>query len=166
MSQRAGRPEGKPGVDPGRTAAVLAWELVEQADPEDVAVIAEGVLAHGRAQALDGNARAVVCLVRDEGRVVAGGAGRTEYDRLFVGHLWVDAPWRGQGIGTRILAAMEAEAARRGCRDSIIETLDDAVAALYARRGYSTVARIEGYVGPFTRHVLVKASLALAFAPR
>jgi GNAT superfamily N-acetyltransferase len=139
-------------------AAVIeaSWELVEVADAADLATLHGGVTAAGRALAAEGQARPIACLVREAGRLVAGGAGRTEYARLFVNHLWVAEPLRGHGIGPQVLAALETAARRRGCTDTLIETLDDRVAELYRRCGYAEVARLPGYVGPFTRYVLVK----------
>ena len=134
----------------------LTWTLDARAPEEDLQVVAEGVFSHGRAQARDGNAEPIACLVRDGPRVVAGGTGRTEYRRLFVSHLWVTEDLRRQGLARGILQALEAEAAHRGCRDALIETLDDGVAALYGRLGYRSVAVVSGYVGPFNRHILVK----------
>jgi catechol 2,3-dioxygenase-like lactoylglutathione lyase family enzyme len=40
--------------------------------------------------------------------------------------------------------------------DAIVETLNDRVAALYRRCGYEVIAALPGYVGPFTRHILLK----------
>lgn len=134
----------------------LTWTLDAQAPEDDLQVIAEGVFSHGRAQARDGNAEPLACLVRDGPRVVAGGTGRTEYRRLFVSHLWVAEDLRRQGLARRILQALESEAVHRGCSDALIETLDDGVAALYGRLGYRSVAVVSGYVGPFNRHILVK----------
>ena len=134
----------------------LTWTLDAQAPEDDLQVIAEGVFSHGRAQARDGNAEPLACLVRDGPRVVAGGTGRTEYRRLFVSHLWVAEDLRRQGLARRILQALESEAVHRGCSDALIETLDDGVAALYGRLGYRSVAVVSGYVGPFNRHILDK----------
>ena len=64
----------------------LTWTLEARAPEEDLQVVAEGVFSHGRAQARDGNAEPIACLVRDGPRVVAGGTGRTEYWRLFVSY--------------------------------------------------------------------------------
>lgn len=135
----------------------LTWTLTAAAHHDDLEVVAEGVFSHGRAQARDGNAEPIACLVRDGARVVAGGTGRTEYRRLFVSHLWVAEPLRRQGIARRILQNLESEAVRRGCRDALIETLDDRVAVLYGRLGYRSVSVVSGYVGPFNRHILVKS---------
>lgn len=137
----------------------LEWHIGEQAPEEERDTIVEGVLSCGRAQAHDGNARPLACRVHEGSHLVAGGVGRTEYQRLFVTHLWVDEPLRGRGIGTRILLELEAEAARRGCITSLIETLDDRVAALYQRLGYEPVALVAGYVGPFNRHIMLKSRI-------
>jgi GNAT superfamily N-acetyltransferase len=145
-----------------QTAVALIWTIESQAPTEDVEIIVNGVLAYGRAQATDGNAEAISCLVRDAGYVVAGGSGRTEYRRLFVNHLWVAQQLRGQGIGTRVLLELEAVASQRGCQDAIIETLDDSVAAFYTRLGYGLVALVPRYVGPFNRHIMRKPSLTAA----
>lgn len=134
----------------------LTWTLDAHAPEADLQVVSEGVFSHGRAQARDGNAEPIACLVRDGSRVVAGGSGRTEYRRLFVSHLWVCEDLRRQGLARRILQALELQAVHLGCRDALIETLDDGVAAYYGRLGYRSVAVVAGYVGPFNRHILVK----------
>ena len=139
----------------------LTWKLDTDAPAEDVAVVVNGVFSHGRSQATHGNAKAISCLVRDGVRVVAGGSERTEYNRLFVNHLWVAQELRGQGVGSRILQELEAEAGRRGCHDAIIETLEESVAKLYARLGYKQVAFVAGYVGHFNRHIMLKPHLSL-----
>ncbi len=138
----------------------LVWSLESAASSESLAVISDGVLSHGRRQARGGNPRPTHCVVREAGHIVAGGTGRTEFGRLFVSHLWVHERLRGQGLGSRVLSELEAEASRRGCSDAMIETLDDAVAKLYARLGYEAIAVIPGYVGRFTRYIMLKATLA------
>ena len=138
----------------------LTWKTGNEAPADDLETVANGVFSHGRSQATDGNAEPISCLVRDSIRVVAGGSGRTEYGRLFVIYLWVAEELRGQGIGTRILLELEVEAAKRGCRDALIETLDDSVAKLYARLGYQAVATVAGYVGRFNRHIMLKPCIS------
>ena len=140
----------------------LSWTLVSDAPPNDLEIIANGVFAHGRAQAHDGKAEPIACLVRDQDRVVAGGTGRTEYERLFISYLWVSEELRGQGLARRILEALESEAQKRGCKDALIETLDDKVASLYRHLGYSSVAEVKAYVGRFSRHIMLKPSIGRA----
>jgi GNAT superfamily N-acetyltransferase len=137
----------------------FTWSISEDASTQDLAVVAEGVFAYGRAQARDSDAKPISCLVREGTRIVAGGSGRTEYGRLYVGYLWVTEALRGNGIGSRVLLELEAEAAKRGCRDALIETLEESVAQLYARLGYEQVAYIPSYVGSFNRHFMLKTTL-------
>lgn len=135
---------------------MLTWQIGEAADQHALRLVSEGVLQFGRAQAVGGQALPLVCLVRDQQEVVAGGTGRTEFGRLFINHLWVTEAWRGQGLGTQVLARMESAALDRACVDALIETLSDRTAALYERCGYTPLAVIPRYVGPFNRHTLLK----------
>ena len=131
-------------------------EVSETAKPEDIEVIESAVLNHGRAQAAAGNARDLFVFVRDGGPLIAGGCGRTEYGRLFVTSLWVTESMRGQGIGRCVLEALEGEAIARGCADSLLDTLLAENVEFYRCCGYSVVALVPRYVGPFTRTILVK----------
>ena len=138
----------------------LLWTLHAEAPAEDLKVISEAVLSHVRSQAFDPDASPLACLVYEGDTLIAGGSGRTVCQRLFVHHLWVAEEHRSAGLGSRILRELEAEAAHRGCRDAIIETLDDSVANLYRRLGYHSVALLPNYLGPCHRHILLKPNLS------
>jgi len=142
---------------------VLEWQLTTAPDAADVAIVTEGVLSFGRALAVGGNARPLACFVRDDGELIAGAVGRTEFARLFVTHLWVAEDRRCRGLGAGLLARMEREAMQRGCTSSMIETLNDRVADLYARQGYKPVAVVPAYVGKFTRHIMLKEPMGPEF---
>ncbi len=135
---------------------VLHWSVGYEFSEEELRVVADGVLRHGRSVAAAGQATPIACLLRQESEIVAGAAGRTEFGRLFVEYLWVAEGYRQQGLGTEALARLEEAARDRGCRDAVIETLDDRVAGLYRRQGYEQLAYIPGYVGPFNRSILLK----------
>ena len=135
---------------------MLECSVGREFEDADLHVISDGVLRHGRAQAAGGDAKSLACLVREEGAVIAGASGRTEFGRLFVLYLWVETSRRGQGIGSQALYKLERAAREAGCRDSLIETLNDRVAQLYERLGYQHLAVIPAYVGPFNRHILHK----------
>jgi GNAT superfamily N-acetyltransferase len=59
--------------------------------------------------------------------------------------LWVEPSLRGQGLGTRLIAAAEAEAAARGCSQSVHFTYVFQAGSLYERSGYELVGRVEGF---------------------
>ncbi|HEY4082332.1 MAG TPA: GNAT family N-acetyltransferase [Burkholderiaceae bacterium] len=124
---------------------------------EEAAQVSQGVVEYGRAQAAGGNARPISCGRHDEdGRLIAGATGRTEFRRLFIGYLWVDEAWRGGGIGTETLRRIEAQALQRGCVDALIETLSDRTADWYERLGYVCMSHVHDFVPGFTRHTLIK----------
>jgi ribosomal protein S18 acetylase RimI-like enzyme len=133
------------------------WSVIEDAGESDLAALSEGVTQYGRSLALGGNARPIACLVRESEEIVAGASGRTEFDRLFVVYLWVQEQLRSRGLGSEVLGTLEKAAYARGCKDALIETLNDRTANLYTRLGYKSVAMIPHYVGSFTKHVLVKS---------
>jgi ribosomal protein S18 acetylase RimI-like enzyme len=142
----------------------LTWETTTNPAPSETELVAAGVFSYGQSLAKEGNASPIACFARIEGTLVAGAAGRTEYNRLFVASLWVSEELRNQGLGTETLARLEAEATRLGCRTALLETLSDSAARLYARLGYQTLAEIKEYVGPFNRYIMLK-SLPSAEAP-
>lgn len=136
--------------------ASRAWTLEDEPSAADVAIVAGGVLRVGREAAAGGDPRPIACFLREDGRVIAGACGRTEFGRLFVEFVWVAEGLRGSGLGSEALGRLERSALERGCADALIETLSDRVAALYRRLGYVEVALVDRYVGPFNKRVLLK----------
>ena len=64
---------------------------------------------------------------------------------LRVAELWVEPGLRGQGLATRLIAAAEAEAAARGCSQTVHFTYAFQARALYERNGYDLVGRVEDF---------------------
>ena len=84
--------------------------------------------------------------VRDSGRVVAGISGWTWGDCCELQNLWVDLVSEVAGSGLRLLAAAEAEAAARGCTQTIAHfTYDFQAGRLYERAGYEVVGQVEDF---------------------
>jgi GNAT superfamily N-acetyltransferase len=120
-------------------------------DPEELATL-ETRLAEATAAATghsrDGERQLAVLARAEDGTLVGGVSGWTWGGTCELLHLWVDETARGEGLGTRLLDAAEAEAARRGCHQVVLFT--HAVHAghdeqRYPRRGYELVGRIDGY---------------------
>lgn len=135
----------------------MTWEITNNPSDLDESVVANGVFDHGRRLASGGNAQALACFLREDGQVIAGGLGRTEFGRLFITSVWVTESRRGQGIGSEIILRMEREAFDRKCQDALIETLLEPNVRLYERLGYQSLARIPHYVGDFTRYIMLKS---------
>jgi len=79
-------------------------------------------------------------LVDDEGRAVAGGAFmREDAETVEVKRVWTHSARRRQGLARRVMAELEAEAARRGLRSIVLTTgaRQPEAVALYLSLGYA-----------------------------
>lgn len=84
--------------------------------------------------------------VRDDtGRIVAGICGNTWGGCCEIRQFWVEESRRGRRLGTRLLAAAEGEARRRGCTQIFLMTFSFQAPAFYARHGFTTEATVDGY---------------------
>lgn len=137
------------------------WRRDAAVPAADLDAIRDGVIAYGRQQAQGSDAQDIACALYQDGELIAGAWGRTEFQRLYVNYLWVHADHRGQGLGGDCLRQVEAQALKRGCVDALIETLLDDVAELYEHLGYACISHVHDYVPGFTRHTLLKV-----WAPR
>lgn len=90
--------------------------------------------------------RELAAFVRDgDGRVIGGISGGTWGGCCDLQLLWVDERWRGDGLGSALVAAAESEARRRGCNLAVLQTHDGQAAGFYERLGYQCVGVVDGY---------------------
>ena len=75
---------------------------------------------------------------------------------LHVTHLWIAAPVRRRGNGTRLLQAAEEYAIARGCFAATLETASFEARPFYEKLGYEVFAALEDYPPGHTKYYLRK----------
>lgn len=128
---------------------------------EDAALrkaITAPLLAHNIAHVGPIDYQPLIVTLRDEAGIIHGGLwGHTAHAWLFVQYLAVAAQARGQGLGARLMADAESEAARRGCHSVWLDTFEFQARGFYQKQGYVQFGELKDYPPPFTRYFFRKS---------
>jgi GNAT superfamily N-acetyltransferase len=121
-------------------------EIDDDVMPADEASVVRGLLAFNEARLGPSGEQPVKFVVRDSAGTVLGGIlGHTRWRWLYIAKLWIDERVRGQGVGTRLMAAAEDLARSRGCTDVSLDTFDYQARPFYEKLGYELFGTLEGY---------------------
>jgi GNAT superfamily N-acetyltransferase len=90
------------------------------------------------------------------GKVQGGVRGQTYWSWCTIDVLAVAEPYRGQGIGSRLLAKTEQIARARGCIGIRLDTTSFQAPGFYSRHGYTEYGRIEDFPLGHMRHWFMK----------
>ena len=123
----------------------MEFHVEDDPDPLDVEFLETQIRREASAAMGLGDEVELAIFVRDAGSVVAGISGWTWSDCCELQSLWVEPRLRGRSLGTRLIAAAEAEAAARGCTQTVHFTYGFQARRLYERAGYELVGRVEGF---------------------
>ena len=123
----------------------MEFHVENDPDPLDVEFLETQIRREASAAMGLGDDVQLAIFVRDGGRVVAGISGWTWGDCCELQSLWVKPSLRGRSLGTQLLATAEAEAAARGCTQTVHFTYDFQARRLYERAGYELVGRVEDF---------------------
>ena len=121
-------------------------ELDERPRAEDARVVSEGLLEFNRAVIGDANEIQLGVFVRDaSGRVIGGLLGHVRWRWVYVAKLWLPDELRGQGVGTRVMKAVEDYARGHGCLGIYLDTFEYQALPFYEKLGYVQFGVLEGY---------------------
>src|SRR5262245_5705042 len=123
----------------------MEFEVEDHPASLDLEFLAAQVRRDASARTGLGDGVELAIFVREGGKVVAGIAGWTWGDSCELENLWVEPSLRGRWLGSRLLAAAEAEAAARGCTQTVHFTYDFQARRLYERAGYELIGRVEDF---------------------
>ena len=123
----------------------MEFEVEDQPDPLDLELLEFRIRSEASAATGLGAEVELAIFVREADVVVAGISGWTWGDCCELQNLWVDPRLRGRGLATELITAAEAEAAARGCTQTIHFTYDFQATALYEQTGYELIAQVEDF---------------------
>ncbi len=123
----------------------MELDVENDPDPRDLEFLETQIRREASTAMGLGDEAELAIFVRDAGRIVAGISGWTWGDCCELQSLWVEPSLRGRWLGTRLLAAAEAEAAARGCSQTVHFTYAFQAGRLYERSGYELAGRVEGF---------------------
>ena len=119
--------------------------MEDQPNPVDLEILEMQIRREASAALALGEEVDLAIFVRERGEVVAGISGWTWGNCCEMQNLWVTPRLRGQGLATRLITAAEAEAAARGCSQTVHFTYAFQARALYEQVGYELVGRVENF---------------------
>jgi GNAT superfamily N-acetyltransferase len=137
-------------------------ELSVETSPaaHDIEALGKGLTEHALPYTGTAGFRPIAVFARDANGTLLGGAyGLVNWTWLHVSLLWVSAELRHQGLGSRLLAAIEAAGVERGCTEAHLDTFSYQARPFYERHGYRLFATLEEYP-PGHRRMFLRKSLA------
>jgi len=136
---------------------VTRVEVVATPDDAVLEAILAPLIAYNDAAAGPTERHPVAIVIRDaDGAVIGGLWGRTGYRWLFVQYLVVPEGQRGQGRGSELMLAAEAEARRLDCIGVWLDTFSFQARGFYEKLGYRCVGQIDDYPPGEARFFLSK----------
>jgi GNAT superfamily N-acetyltransferase len=124
----------------------LTLSVETKPDPRDVDALGEGLTEHALPTTGRPGFQPLSVFARDPAGVLVGGVhGQVSWNWLHVSLFWVSAALRHQGLGSRLLAAIEAAAMERGCTRAHLDTFSYQARPFYERHGYHVFATLEDY---------------------
>ncbi|WP_310734260.1 GNAT family N-acetyltransferase [Shewanella sp. SR44-3] len=95
-------------------------------------------------------------VTNEQGEVLAGAAARSFGEWLLLDTLWVSEALRGQDIGSKVLAEIEAMGVERGCKKCLLDTLNFQAKPFYEQRGYQVQWIQQDYPKTGCKYFMVK----------
>ena len=123
----------------------MEFQVEDDPDSRDIEFLETQIRREASAAMQLGDEVELAIFVRHSGKIVAGISGWTWGDCCELQSLWVEPSLRGRWLGTRLIAAAEAEAAARGCSQSVHFTYAFQAGRLYERNGYELVGKVEDF---------------------
>lgn len=130
---------------------------IEEPSAADVSFLEDRLYEFNAGTTGISDGRLLGVFLRDEsGNIVAGAAGHTWGETCELRQVWVAASARGRGLGRGLMAEVEAEAVRRGCRQLVLSTHSFQAPEFYRKLGFDVMSELADYPRGYSHLVLRK----------
>lgn len=122
--------------------------LIVETEPrsEDVRFLEDGLYEFNvRATGISDGTFLGLFMRAPDGSPIAGVFGWTWGGTCYIRYLFVSERMRGQGRGTELMRAVEAEAKARGCQQMVLETHEFQAPGFYRKLGFTAIGRTDNY---------------------
>lgn len=96
----------------------------------------------------------------NNGDIIGGVEGRIIYKNFLINIVWIDANYRGKGLGQKLMLLAEAEAIKRGCLIAQLDTLDFQAPVFYQKLGFTVIGTVPKFLGSPERYFMMKQYFA------
>ena len=122
------------------------FSIVESPDSRDVQFLDDRIYEYNVSRTGIADARLLTIILRDHDQhIMAGVHGWTWGTCCEVRTLWIHEQWRGRGLGSRLMAAAEAEVRARGATQIVLSTHSFQAPGFYRRLGFEPVGSVDDY---------------------
>lgn len=111
----------------------------------DNEVVKEGLIKSYEAQFGERDKEFSVFLKNESGKVFGGIQAMFDSEAIYIEALWIAENLRKQGYGKQLLATVEREALKNGCRTSLVDTWDFQAEEFYLKTGYEKIGELKNY---------------------
>jgi GNAT superfamily N-acetyltransferase len=131
------------GQEPMNNFPDKHFEFEVEPKPDDIRALEDGIYAFNVQATGISDGKLFGLFLRDaDGTAIGGVHGWTWGRTCYISLLFVPAHLRNQGYGTRLMRAVQAEAADRWCDQVVLQTHDFQASEFYLRLGFEIVARV------------------------
>ena len=135
---------------------MITMTMQTEISPADIKVLDDGIVQYN-IEKCGLTWQPLYLLLRDEqGQLVGGLTGQTEWGWLYVKLLWLSEALRQHGWGSRLLQAAEDEARKRGCKYVHLDSFGFQAPGFYQKHGYEVFGILEHYPPGYNRYYLKK----------
>jgi len=123
-------------------AAILS--LSGEPEPEAAQIVEDGLNAFNDAYVGYADRAPLTVMARDAdtGAILGGIVAHTSLGLLFVDLVYLPDVLRGHDLGSRMMAMVEEEARRRGCRSGVVYTISFQAPGFYQRLGWEVFGEV------------------------